>query len=318
MTWNNNQKRTRELEIARQFKKVLSILPVDFYDAVISAFIDSEDPRYLEIQTELAVFKENKDRADLVCKFPTFKEIIFEFKLGDENVDQVKRYSKNKPEAKIISISKKSKFNEVELKHFPQIKTYTWQEVLNGFLPIISPEMQEKLKPTQADTSFYPAFPERRLGDPTLFVLENFLILLKEENLITTKGEKVLVVTGEMASKSTCVHNVYWFGLNWNRDFQYLVVVHQKKLVYVGEVIERIFDKQSFDQFESDNIEIIKKAYNESPEGSKGYYGQPVIVLKEVEHGKKDSYYAGKGAITQSHRYFNNLSQFFNYFSNPN
>jgi hypothetical protein len=314
----NEQKRTRELEIARQFKNVLNLLPVDFYDAVVSALINSEHPKHLSIDNERSIFLGSQDRADLICSFPVFRNIIFEFKLGDENVEQIIRYSTYMPDAKIVSISKNSKFTEIDQEKYYNISSFEWQDLLNGFLPIISPEMKERLKPLTSDTSFSPNFPERRLGDPTLFVLENFLSLLKEEGLVVTKGERVLVVTGGMASKSTTLHNVYWFGKNWSRDFQFLVVVYKKEFLYVGEVIERNFDKSTINEFNTKYQNIIELAFDESPNV---FNGQPVIVLKDLRDNEKfksriGKPYARSGAITQSHRYFDNLVSFFKHFSN--
>jgi len=303
-------KRKRELEIAANFEKVLNHLPVDFFNSIKKSIIDynnTEDERMdscIGSSTERCIFGEGDPRrADLVFNFsPVISKIVFEFKLGKENQEQVIGYADSCNNSLIVSVAK-----EVKKISDSRIVQLTWNDLFNGLLKIASSEVREKLIPLDLIENFSPGFPDRRLGEPALAFLEDFLFTIKKENLVAFKGKRVMIVTGKMASRTTQNHNVYWFGTNWDKDFQYLVVVNESQIQYVGEVTERYFRLENLAEISNKgHRDLIAEAFND--EVNDKFYGQPILILKSLSNNNNIGLkYIERGAITQSHRYFDDL-----------
>jgi hypothetical protein len=285
-------------------------LPVDFFHAITNAIIDynnnENERRFLCFGSgrERSIFGDGDlRRADLeLCFSPGLSRIIFEFKLGKENQEQVIGYANSLNDSLIVSVAK-----EIKKINDSRIVQLTWNDLFNGLLKIASSEVSEKLIPIDLIENFSPGFPDRRLGEPALAFLEDFLFTIRDENLVPFKGKRVMVVTGKMASRTTMNHNVYWFGNNWDKDFQFLVVVNESQIQYVGEVKERYFRIDDLDEISNKgHRDLIAKSFND--EENDNFNGQPILILKSlINNNKVGLKYIEKGAITQSHRYFDNL-----------
>lgn len=314
---DQSRKRKRELEIAANFQKVLNHLPLEFYNAFVNALFEynmQENKKYSSLGTkcESSLFEGNQWRADLVLQLhPGLSKIIFEFKLLDENLKQVQKYADSSKEALIVSISKRV-VERVESEE--RIVQLTWNDLFNGLLKIASAEIRQKLIPLYVNEKFSPGFPDWRLGEPALSFLEDFLFTIRDENLVSFKGERVMVVAGNMATRTTKNHNVYWFGGQWDKDFQYLVVVNGSTIQYIGNVTGRYFGLNSLDEIaDKKHEQLIKHAFEEEKERDQ-FNRQPIVILKSIFEEKQNWKYKEKGAITQSHRYFKSLADVFNEF----
>lgn len=309
------KKKKRELEIAANFEKVLNHLPADFYFAFINAIqehnFQQEESFYenIGICREKNIFKDNKNRVDLYFNLSNLpSKIIFEFKLGKENINQVIGYENSTENSLIVSISSNYKIHDNK-----NIIQLSWNELFNGFIKIASAEIREKLIPIDTTESFSPGFPERRLGEPALSFLEDFLFTIRNEKLVPFKGERVLAVAGRMANSITKKHNVYWFGINWDRDFEYLAVIEKNKINYVGKVKERYFDLDKLEDIPNKkDKENIKDAFLKNKDQ---FSSQPIVTLEKLEFPELNPF-KGKGAVTQSHRYFKNLDELYKFFEN--
>lgn len=307
------KKKKRELEIAANFEKVLNHLPVDFYFAFINTIqehnFQQEESFYenIGIYGEKNIFKDNKNRVDLYFNLSNLpSKIIFEFKLGKENINQVIGYENSTENSLIVSISSNYKMHDNK-----NIIQLSWNELFNGFIKIASAEIREKLIPIDTTESFSPGFPERRLGEPALSFLEDFLFTIRNEKLVPFKGERVLAVAGRMANSTTKKHNVYWFGINWDRDFEYLAVIEKNKINYVGKVKERYFDLDKLEDIPNKkDKENIKDAFLKNKDQ---FSSQPIVTLEKLEFPELNPF-KGKGAVTQSHRYFKNLNELYKLF----
>lgn len=316
---DQNKKRKRELEIAANFQKVLNHMPLEFYNAFVNALFEyniQEKKKYASLGTkcESSLFEGNQWRADLVLQLdPGLSKIIFEFKLVDEDLIQVQKYADSSKDALIVSISKRMVRKEENEERIVQL---TWNDLFNGLLKIASAEVKQKLIPLDSNENFSPGFPDRRLGEPALSFLEDFLFTIRDENLVSFKGKRVMVVAGNMATRTTKKHNIYWFGDNWDRDFQYLVVVNGSAIQYIGEVTERYFGLKSLNDVSiEEHRKLIKQAFEEEKERDR-FVNQPIVILKGIFEEKQNWRFKGKGAITQSHRYFENLDNVFKEFKN--
>lgn len=316
-----SEQKKRELEIAANFEKVLNHLPADFYFAFINALFElknSELPKkYFWIGSKREKIISKEDRVDFeILLSPGLSRILFEFKMGNEDINQVYRYAKTDEDALIVSIAKELNNNETGNKKYgDKIVNLTWNELFNGLLKIASSEIQDKLIPQDTTELFSPDFPERRLGEPALSFLKDFLFTIRDRNLVYLKGERVLVVTGEMATQTTKQFNVYWFGNNWNKDFQYLIVVNKSTIQYIGEVKERYFRLEKLSDIENeDDRKNIESAFKSVCEKD-SFKNQPIIILKEIYKNKKGWKFKEKGAITQSHRYFENIQSTLKHFN---
>lgn len=316
---NETKKKKRELEIAANFEKVLNHLPLEFYNAFINALFEYNSPdgkRYwsiLETKCECSIFDGHQWRADLVLNvYPGLSKIIFEFKLNDENIDQVRKYAESAKDALIVSISQKPIIQEKEAR----IIQLTWNQLFNGFLKIASSEVQKKLIPLNIDEAFSPGFPEHRLGEPALSFLEDFLFTIKEQKLVPFKGERVLVVTGGLATRTTTKHKIYWFGNHWDKDFQHLIVVSGGAIKFIGKVEDRYFGYTDLNDIpHKSHKELIKNVFMEEKDRDT-FKDHPIIILESIYEEMIGRKYIGKGPITQSHRYFENLDQAFKKFKN--
>lgn len=318
---SEQKKKKRELEIAANFEKVLNHLPADFYFAFINALFEQKDienqKKYLRIGSKPERIISKEDRVDLeILLSPGLSKILFEFKLGNEVINQVYRYAKTDEDALIVSIAKELNTNETENKKYDdKIVNLTWNELFNGLLKIASSEIQDKLIPQDTTELFSPDFPERRLGEPALSFLEDFLFTIRDRNLVYFKGERVLVVSGDMATKTSTQFNVYWFGKNWDKDFQYVVVVNKSTIQYIGEVKERYFRLEKLTDIENvADRKIIEDAFKSVNEKD-SFSNQPIIILKRIYESKWGWKFNKKGAITQSHRYFKDIKNTMKHFN---
>lgn len=313
-----SKKKKRELEIAANFEKVLNHLPVDFYNSFINALLEYEIPpekkvNKLESKREIAIFDGQK-RADLVLNSnPGFSNIVFEFKLNDENLAQVEDYAKHSSDYLVVSLAK---ILSGQVCNINNVRRLTWNNLFNGLLKIASSEIRNKLIPLDKTETFSPGFPDRRLGEPALSFLEDFLFTVKEQKLVPFKGERVLVVTGDLATRTTKKYKVYWFGNHWDKDFQYLIVVSGSTIQFIGKVEERYFGYTDLDDIpHKSHKELIKNVFKEEKDRDT-FKDHPIILLESIKEEMIGKKYIGKGPITQSHRYFENLDQAFKEFIN--
>lgn len=307
-------KKKRELEIAANFEKVINHLPVDFFNAFINTILGYKNEinsNQIGTYRERAIFNDQR-RVDLeLCLFTSYSKIIFEFKLGKENFEQVKGYAKTAEKALVVSVAKEILTSESD-KNIVQL---TWTDLFNGLLKVSSSEVRERLIPLDSSTNFSPDFPDRRLGEPALSFLEDFLFTVRDQKLVSFKGNRVMVVAGEMATNTSKNHDLYWFGQNWDKDFQYLVVVNNSVIQYVGEVIERYFGLDELNEIsDKDHRNLIVMTFNEESHRDQ-FVGQSIVLLKPINDEMIGKRFVQRGAITQSHRYFENLKKVFEQFN---
>ncbi len=323
----------RELELSRALARLFGVLPYEMVNSIVLALyqigVESEQELLNQIDTEQKLAKDERQRLDVVIplSIESYKEIIFETKLGNENLSQVEGYAKTRKNSLVISLANSLETREAEKEN---IRRLTWEDFFWGMFYLLGIDAQKRLSPTKEEKSeiFIPDFPKRPLGFIAETYLEDFLrdLALKEYVRLST-GQRVLVVTGKFASETCIEHNMDIYGNKWDQLFDYICVVYQKKLKYVGKVEKkytqiqfeenRIKDRNElYSSMTEEEEKIIIKAFKSIESGSSIAILEPVnIELDDLWTGiNLGAEYARKGAITQSHRYFDTPKEFIEHF----
>jgi hypothetical protein len=141
-------------------------------------------------------------------------------------------------------------------------------------------------------------------------------------------SERVMVVTGAFATHTTKLYNYYVCPSSWDvTNVKYIAVNYFNELKYVGEILSEPINWN----FDEEN-EIISGLFrnNLSPEITNDLEKFSAIlnagdhylfILKPIINNsfiEETLSFKGKGAFTRSHRYFENLGDFFNAYQNVN
>jgi hypothetical protein len=328
----------RELELSRNLARLFEVLPYEMINAFVLAVYlyksNYEDEQKLghKIALEERLSVDNQKRLDVVIPLgiKSYKQIIFELKLEKEKLSQVEDYAKVRNESLIISIAGELENRETKIENIRRLK---WEDFFWGLFYLLGEEAQKRLSPDKKIRSqkFDPDFPKRPLGFLAETYLEDFLKDLSQKGYVQlSTGQKVLVVTGEFATKTCKEYNLDFYGTNWTQLFDYLCVVHQGKLQYVGKVktkyaIIRFEENEIIDENDlklSIDPKVVMEIHNLDKD--KKLDGSSIALLEEVTIEKDPLWsgrgikigekYSKKGPVTQSHRYFETPQKFIEYF----
>jgi hypothetical protein len=308
------RKRAKETEISRRLTMMINMLPYDFVNAFIKAVVnyskgnEIQSKEFHNLVTEQYIDSNNENRIDITISYGSISGLSFELKLDREDPDQINRYAKSLGSNHIIiSLAKQHPKNSES-----QIARITYNDIFHSFGKALGIDARTRLGIDKDAVDFSPIFPDRALDVISSYKLEEFLQILLKENLATPKSNRVLVATGNIASISTRSNNLYWYGTNWNHNFSYLAIVYKKELNYFGKVKKRsIYENRS--KLPEKYIKVFKKVGNLNNDNTE----IAVIELDEaleLLNIKKDAEYKRKGSITQSHRYFETIKDFSDYF----
>lgn len=354
---SEKQRRMREIELSRRLAELLKAMPYELalrFQNALSSNLETknqvEDFRR-EIRLEASLKEGDKGerrRLDVLvpCALtmlgrPSFEELIFELKLFDENIKQVNGYAEQRPNALVVSLAKK-----LALPASPRdnVVRFTWEQFFWGLAPLLTLDGQLRIldgkllsEITLKDDTFFIDRPDTPKPTGEVFgrYLEDFLFEIKRHVRFTK--QRVIVVTGKSASKTTTEGNIYFCPANWDAEFDYLVVVHSRKIQYVGKVkyklhpiiydnnqpanLNQIIDvtKNEFAQLNEVENAALQKHVDEYEHDEDGL----VVWLQKADESdglgfpKVGKIYEKKGAITQTHRYFESPEAFTKHFTEP-
>lgn len=321
MNKRKKDQHVRELELSRDLARVLDTLP---YEAVCNVFAalfdmyrgDPNNPVSLGTFSEYSDKKRSNIRFDVFVPLSTtftlnssdklFRELIFETKLGQANEGQLKEYTEKSPNALVISLAKE-KTDTVGIERCVNL---TWDDFVGGLITFLGSDARDRLNLPEGfgqECEFQPEVPQRFIGRECEARLEDFIRAIIAKGLVTNP-ERYIVVTGAIATKGCNQYNCYAYGAKWDQNFSNLVIIHHKKVQYVGKVQKRFTDVEIEDgkllepkeaESGSDIMGFIDY-WKESYPNWKG----PIITLKKVDDHNLPTEYGGKGAFTFSHRYF--------------
>lgn len=97
-----------------------------------------------------------------------------------------------------------------------------------------------------------------------------------------SKEKKILVGTGENATITTRNNNIYCHPINWDCDYDTVVIIYEGKINYIGTVMESMNGLSK--DLSTDRIVSLT----------------PVQQIGNISLGQ---IYSGKGAFTMSHEY---------------
>lgn len=138
--------------------------------------------------------------------------------------------------------------------------------------------------------------------------------------------ERVMVVSGAFATHTTKLYNYYVCPRSWDvENLKYIAVNYFNELKYLGEILSPPFVWN----YNNDTITgllsnaVTPETLNDLKKFS-SLFNQGdhyLFVLKPIINNcciEENLSHKGKGAFTRSHRYFENLGDFFNAHQNVN
>jgi hypothetical protein len=333
----------RELELSRSLARLLSTMPYGVVSSLLESLLLEciKTPSGVDIkfgvETEAHVFKSTpraNGRADVYVplSFPETKitGVVFETKLGYEDARQLIDYSRDGTKL-IVSISKTIKDKSLE-KKYENIILITWLDLLECMFPLLSMSAQERLLKGRSPVGrqrIQPDYPPFYIGMINENILEYFLLDIVSRNLINLRPKnRVMVVSGAFASEMAIKHGIAGVGTGWDHQFSYYCVVHQKRVNFIGAV-EKIYSNLnvqgsnlldegvSIPKHDSDLVLPFIKDLSEWKSNTDRDVGDEVgvVFLRDLNQVESHDFerngiavgksYPRRGAITQSHRYFN-------------
>jgi hypothetical protein len=139
-------------------------------------------------------------------------------------------------------------------------------------------------------------------------------------------SERVMVVSGAFATHTTKLYNYYVCPRNWDiQNLKYVAVNYFNELKYLGEITSEPFEwdynNETISGISNRNVssEIMNDLNKFSSLFNTGDHY--LLILKPIINNccaDENLSHKGKGAFTQSHRYFENLGDFLNAHQNIN
>jgi hypothetical protein len=293
--------------------------------------ITKGEQRRLDILVPLA------PKIELVDSIKVYEEIIFELKLFKEDLVQVNGYAEIRRNAIVVSISKFPAPITATIPALPNVIQLTWEDVFWGLFDFLDVGAQKRLvgaKGIAGNSNLSISPLQQPLGNVAELYLEDFCKSIKRS--VKTNFQRVIVVTGELANETTKDH-IYFFPARWDGEFDYLAVVLKGKIEYYGKVVKRL-NPAIYVSNSPSNIGDVVDASNKTAilttdesaalKNNVAKYthsGDGIIVWLESLQNANDpvvsvmrdnnkNKYQRKGAITQSHRYFDNPQDFVDHF----
>jgi len=342
----------RELELSRSLARLLSTMPYGVVSSLLEALLLEciKTPSGVDIkfgvETEAHVFKGTpraNGRADVYVPLSlpetNITGVVFETKLGYEDAQQLIDYSRDSTKL-IVSISKTIKDKSLEEK-YDNIILITWLDLLECLLPLLSKSAQERLmkgRSPEGRQRIQPDYPPFYIGMINENILEYFLLDIVSRNLINLRPKnRIMVVSGAFASEMAIKHGIAGVGTGWDHQFSYYCVVHQKRVNFISAV-EKIYSNLNVQgsklldegvpipKHDRDLVLPFLKDLNEWKSKTDRDVSDKVaiIIFRDLNEDESHEFerngitvgknYPRRGAITQSHRYFNSTRELGNLF----
>lgn len=327
------KKHKRELEISRALADLLDVLPAGALQAImrglygLSSNLNEDLMKGYIIDHEVQLLPDSRDdarRLDVLVPLGLgpYAELIFETKLGEENLNQVNGYALARRSALVVSLARRIK--DAGAHREPNVVSITWSEFFWGLVKLLGVDARKRIVDGKENPSFIfqPEFPRRSIGPIAEEYVERMLHDLRRQNLVQlAPGERVLVATGQFATRTTTEYNLTSYGPSWDDTVDYLCIVHRRKLVYVGRVIHRfrevklgrngVLNRTDFPDMTDQIARNIAVAWA-------GHRQANLLHMEEVDLASDPRWqgialgavFPGKVAFVMSHRYFDDIASF--------
>lgn len=357
MSTEKHYQSVRELELSKSLARLINTLPYGVVSALIEALVlesfsqDFESDIKYGVGTEVRVFEKTPrktGRADVYIPISfegsQIGGIVFETKLYHEDNHQLTDYASDSTKL-IVSISRSIKNKKLE-KSNPNIILLSWEDLFQCLLPLLSETSRSRLMKgyiLSRKGRIQPDYPPFFIGVINDSILEYFLLDIREKGLLNIRPKhRLLVVSGEFASNVAVKHAIAGIGIGWDHQFSYYCVVHKKIIQYIGSV-QSLFSRVNIDTDGAPTVEGIDlekedrekivpfladlKQWKEESGKSKN---EEVALVILGALSTEDQYlfsslgltvgkvYPRRGAVTQSHRYFDSPEDFGSIFLDDN
>lgn len=372
MITNANQdkkSKSRELEIARRFRQIIDGLPVIALHNLLTNLCDAVEqfnnpepntksqtskrrwtqsegqsiqfPSPVEVAVEvLPSSGDNQDRFDLVVPIPPVTlrtklvtSLIFEFKLGERDKGQLKRYSRLAPSSVVVSISVDDAGSGELIEEAPDEDNVhrwwihqTWEHVYFALQSMLSGDAEPRIVTIDEPDDLALKLDHRIAGQDRLaFSVESFLTLLIERNLLPNRSLTLVVPMGNHAVHSLNFRNLnnvkqpyYAHPDTWKAGYRYLVAIKNNTVQAIYSVDDSVTTGLVLPEPPAG---LDPKEWNRLCEDQ----SLRVSMLKSLNADQNYAHYLGKTYVsvgpagrnrtfTQTHRYLERLDDIGNYF----
>lgn len=270
--------KARETEIARRLAQIFERLPLRALNSLLQNLIEGlneltevakgsttrrrwvdvpqKNGASVQISSPLAIAvevspqsEESLRRFDLVVPIPPLlynrrlvTSLIFEFKLGVHNEEQLREYAGLAPNSLIISIATSGKSTETKthLGVGQLIVLQSWEHLYFALQSMLSGDAQPRITSSAEPDDLLLNFEHRLAGQDRLaFEIESFLQLLILRSLLPNQ-DLVLIVPEGAYAKTTLTHSppYYRHPASWRQGYAWLIAISRNEVVGIYRVLE--------------------------------------------------------------------------------
>jgi hypothetical protein len=234
---------------AGQIMQEQSIDGRQWQTASVEGELQFPDPVAVGVEV-LPLKKEQQERFDLVLPVPTIfigetltTSIVFEFKLGPHNPDQLKEYSRLSPNSTVISVETGTVSKTVIQGELGRpIVLQNWEHLYYALQSMLSGDAQPRVVAVDEPDDLLLKFDHRVAGQDRLaFEIESFLQLIIDRGLLPNR-DLVLVIPRGSAAAGTLGNTppYYCHPESWTSGYRYLVVIYRNVVENIYRVIESV------------------------------------------------------------------------------